>query len=365
MKPFIYNLDFVKEQSKKELFTVVSLFAGAGGSSTGYRLAGGKVLAVNEFIPAAYECYHQNYPETLIFKQDIRKLDGETILKGIGLKKGELDVLDGSPPCSSFSMAGKREKGWGKEKKYSDTIQRTDDLFFEYARILKDIMPRVFIAENVKGITMGEASNMLGDEQYNLFGGEEKTIFNTLIACGYDVRYKVLNAKDYGVPQSRERTIFIGIRKDINASITYPKEIDREYITLFSVFEGLINTKEELDECNIDKYAIGEELKKLKEGEQSIKYFSLCKQDRNRYSDTLTQTAGVPSAASIAHWDNRKFTVSEAKRICSFPDNYFVGIKYQQKIERLGRAVPPLMMKAIAEHVYNTILKNKQEIEFK
>jgi DNA (cytosine-5)-methyltransferase 1 len=362
MKPFIYNLDYVKEQSKKELFTVVSLFAGAGGSSTGYRLAGGKVLAVNEFIPAAYECYHRNYPDTLIFKEDIRKLTGEMILKAVGLTKGQLDVLDGSPPCSSFSMAGKREKGWGKEKKYSDTTQRTDDLFFEYARILKDIQPKVFIAENVKGITLGESSNLLGDEQYNLFGGEEKTIFHTLIACGYDVRYKVLNAKDYGVPQSRERTIFIGVRKDLNVPITYPKEIDRDYITLNNAFIGIENNEAGLTECNISKYAIYNEALKLKEGENSEKYFSLAKQSGNRYSDTLTQSAGTLSAASICHWDNRKFTVKEAIRISSFPDDYYLGEKYQQRIERLGRAVPPLMMKAIAEHVYNTILKNNNSL---
>jgi DNA (cytosine-5)-methyltransferase 1 len=222
MNAFIYNLDFVKQQSSKELFNVVSLFAGGGGSSTGYRLAGGKVLAINEFIPAAQDAYAINYPETYIFKQDIRDLTGEMILNQIGFKKGELDILDGSPPCSSFSMAGLREKGWGIEKKYSDSSQRTDDLFFEFARILKEVQPKVFICENVKGITMGEASNLLGSEQINIFGEEKNTIYHTLVNCGYNVRYKVLNAKHFSVPQSRERTIFIGVRKDIKKQITFP-----------------------------------------------------------------------------------------------------------------------------------------------
>ena len=84
-------MDFVRQQSSKELFNVVSLFAGGGGSSTGYRLAGGKVLAINEFIPAAQDAYAINYPETYIFKQDIRKLTAEMILNQIGFKKGELN----------------------------------------------------------------------------------------------------------------------------------------------------------------------------------------------------------------------------------------------------------------------------------
>ena len=152
-KPFIYDMNFVREQSSKELFKVISLFAGGGGSSTGYRLAGGKVLAINEFVPAAQESYAKNYPDTYIFKQDIRELTGDIILEQLGLKKGELDILDGSPPCSSFSTAGLRQKGWGRVKKYSDLEQRTDDLFFEFARILKELQPKVFVAENVKGLS--------------------------------------------------------------------------------------------------------------------------------------------------------------------------------------------------------------------
>ena len=114
MKP--YKLEDVYKASEQKLFQVVSLFAGGGGSSTGYRLAGGEILAINEFIQAAQNAYERNYPNTHIFREDIRKLTGENILEQIGLKKGELDILDGSPPCASFSMAGKREKGWGIEK---------------------------------------------------------------------------------------------------------------------------------------------------------------------------------------------------------------------------------------------------------
>ena len=364
MKPFIYNLDFVKEQSSKELFNVVSLFAGGGGSSTGYRLAGGKVLAINEFIPAAQDAYAINYPETYIFKQDIRDLTGEMILNQIRFKKGELDILDGSPPCSSFSMAGLREKGWGIEKKYSDSSQRTDDLFFEFARILKEVQPKVFICENVKGITMGEASNLLGSEQIGLFEPEEPdTIFKALVAAGYNVRYKVLNAKDYGVPQSRERTIFIGIRKDIDKNITYPVNKDKyRFVSCEDATFDLINTQDEIKQSTHSEGIVKEYVKMLKEGECGSKYapsgyHGLVRIKRNQPSPTICARQGNKGACLI-HWEeDRELTVSELKRLSSFPDDYYLGEKYTQKTERLGRAVPPLMMKAVAEHVYDTILK--------
>ena len=231
MKPFIYDMDYVNNQSAKKLFNVVSLFAGGGGSSTGYRLAGGNVLAINEFIESAQETYQENYPDTYIFKDDIRKLTGDMILEKINMAKGELDILDGSPPCSSFSSAGAKEKLWGEVKKYSDTEQRTDDLFFEFARILNEVQPKVFVCENVAGLVMGASAKLLGNQQFNLFGGEENTIYHSLVSCGYNVRYKVLNAKHYGVPQNRDRTIFIGVRNDIKSNITYPKKMS-ELVTL-------------------------------------------------------------------------------------------------------------------------------------
>ena len=104
--PYFYDMNYVREQSDKNLFNVVSLFAGGGGSSTGYRLAGAKVLAINEFVESARNTYASNYPDTHIFPQDVRELKGEDILNKLGLKRGELDLLDGSPPCASFSTIG-------------------------------------------------------------------------------------------------------------------------------------------------------------------------------------------------------------------------------------------------------------------
>lgn len=364
MKPFIYNLDYVKRRSLLKLFKVVSTFAGFGGSSTGYRLAGGEVLCVNEFIPEAQRAYNRNYPDTPIFPQDIRELRGEDILKRVGLKIGELDVFDGSPPCSSFSMAGLREEGWGKTKKYSDSEQRTDDLFFEYIRILKELQPKTFIAENVKGLTLGEAFNILGNGQMNIWGTEEDTIYYKLVDAGYKVSYKVLNAADYGVPQARERIIFVGVRNDIPGDPVFPQPFGG-FVSSSNSIKDIVLTHEE----KIDLNKAGRELKfeeLWKETDPGKSFSEACKRLYNK-SGWFSQTKLHPDQPSctitthsevISHWSEcRLFSIKEISRFCSFPDDYFSGDDYLKQFERFGRAVPPLMMKAIAECLYENILK--------
>lgn len=358
-----YNLDFVYKQSDKKLFDVVSLFAGGGGSSTGYRLAGGNVLAINEFIEAAQKVYAKNYPNTYIFKQDIRDLNGKMILDQIGKKVGELDILDGSPPCASFSTAGLREKAWGKEKKYSDKVQRVDDLFYEYARIVKEIQPKVFVAENVKGLTLGSASNLLGSSQMSMFENENEndTIYNTLVNCGYKVRFKVLNAANYGVPQARERVIFIGVRNDIDKIITYPKPFDY-IVSAYQATKDIINTQQDINDASFNTTTQAYHyLKMMKQGQSMSDYhpngsgFGMTRIYKDKPCPTILQRQGNKS--SLCHWEeDRELSVPELIRLMSFPDDYYLGEKYTQKTERLGRAVPPLLMKAIAEHIYKTIL---------
>ncbi len=115
-----YTIEDVKRSSSRELFTVISTFAGGGGSSTGYRLAGGKVVAINEFVEEAVATYSRNFPDTKVILGDIKNITGNDLLNIGSLKQGDLDILDGSPPCSAFSTSGKGKKGWNKEKTYSD-----------------------------------------------------------------------------------------------------------------------------------------------------------------------------------------------------------------------------------------------------
>jgi DNA (cytosine-5)-methyltransferase 1 len=368
MKANIYKLEEVIKASQQKLFNVVSLFAGCGGSSTGYRLGGGDVLAINEFIPSAYECYEKNYPETFIFKNDVRELTGKMILDQIGFKVGELDILDGSPPCASFSMAGKREKNWGKIKRYSradNIFQSTDDLFNEYIRLIDEIKPKVFIAENVKGIIQGTAKSILGNNQLDIFDDQKDTILHKMIKCGYNVRYKVLNAKNFGVPQNRERTIFIGLRDDFDIDITYPKPFS-ENINLGECLVGLDINEDEKKDCYISKSTNAYELLlKMNMGENASKYhpkghyFSLVRLDFNSIAGTIQASHGTTNGCSHIHpIENRKLTIRELKRIMSFPDDYIISGTFSQQWERIGRSVPPLLMKEISNHVYNTILKH-------
>lgn len=326
-------------------FEVVSLFAGGGGSSTGYRMAGGKVLAINEFIPEAITTYKANWPTTKILSGDIRKLTGQDILTAINKESGELDILDGSPPCSAFSTAGSREKGWGKTKSYSDASQsNVEDLFFEYIRMLREIKPKVFVAENVSGLAKGVAKGYLNE------------ILRELRNSEYKVTCKILDAKWLGVPQSRTRTIFVGIRNDLwrdsMKGKTHPMPQERQ-VTLEQAFEGLILTDLDKLETDIKKYSIYKLLLNLDKGQSHIKRFNLVKNHPKKVSCCITATTGNPGAAKPCHWDNRAFSVSEVKRIMSIPDDYVLTGTYQQKVERLGRMVAPFMMKAVAEQILN------------
>lgn len=357
-------------------YNVISTFSGCGGSSLGYKLAGYRVLWASEFIPAAQEVYRRNHSGTILDTRDIRDVTAEDILRTINLKVGELDVFDGSPPCASFSLAGKRQKGWGQIKKYSDTVQRTDDLFFEYSRLLKGIQPKVFVAENVAGLVIGSAK------------GYFKRILSELKDCGYAVQAKVLDAQWLGVPQRRKRVIFIGVRSDLCRQPVFPRPFPYRY-TVDDVLPW-INKIEEVNgfnsiglghhrmlpargtifptiqtkpavveaETNISNYALGKEWDNLSEGQQSKKYFNLIRVNRHQPSPTVTASGGTnPGYATITHpTERRKFSIAELKRICAFPDDFELTGSYAQQWERLGRAVPPVMMQQIAATIRDNIL---------
>ena len=324
-------------------FTAASTFSGCGGSSLGYRMAGFRVLYANEFIPAAQESYRANAaPYTFLDTRDIRQVQPQDILEKIGLAPGELDLLDGSPPCASFSTAGKREAGWGKVKKYSDSEQRTDDLFFEFARLLRGLQPKTFVAENVSGLVKGTAK------------GYFLEILRELKACGYNVACKVLDAQWLGVPQSRQRTIFVGVRNDLGPAPSHPRPLPYRYCLADILIDGERSEKE----SDIARYCTGKEWDTLKEGEQSEKYFSLVRTDRDKPCPTICASHGSPGIASVTHpVEKRKFSIAELKRICGFPDDFILKGTYPQQWERCGRSVPPVMMSHIAATIRDEILR--------
>ncbi len=359
-------------------FNAISTFSGCGGSCLGYELAGFKVLWASEFIPIAAETYRLNHPG-IVDERDIREVQPDDILKAIGMKKGELDLMDGSPPCASFSTAGKREATGGQVKKYSETKQRVDDLFWEYARLVEGIQPKVFVAENVSGLVKGKAK------------GYFKLIMKRLTEAGYNVRAKLLDAQWLGVPQMRQRVIFMGVRNDLKAEPAYPKPLGYRYTvrdalpwivkqgdnsgfgkgsmrdaetpsptigTTTHAGNGLFPPSLVEAETDISRYAIGREWERMEQGEQSTKYFQLVKADLDAPCNTILQSsAEFRSAASVVRpTEKRKFSIAELKRICAFPDDFKLIGSYAQQWERLGRAVPPVMMEKIAGVIRDEVL---------
>ena len=372
-----YLLKDVYDASAQNKFTVISTFAGGGGSSTGYRLAGGNILCVNEFVEEARNTYKENYPNTPILPDDIIKLSGQEFLDVTGLGVGELDILDGSPPCSAFSMAGNVSHGkgnthkdaFGKTKGYSDIkeVSNIEDLFFEFLRVADVIKPKVIIAENVAGLTMGEAKQYFNKIQ------------NTFEKIGYDVCAKVLNSAYFGVPQTRSRVFFIGVRSDITL------QIGLTFMNIESIFptesKSTVVLKDALNNLKYDD----EEVKTLTDKFTNTAYwkdtgskmpinpekvltgmdyhhkghhFNLKRVSLEKPAPTLTAMGSNDTTAGAFHWNEpRKLTIGELKRIQSLPDDFILTGKWNQQSERIGRMVPPLLLKSVADSVYENVIK--------
>ena len=191
------DANFTKDKGK-----VFSCFACGGGSTMGYKLAGFDVIGHNDIDPKMVEVYKENHKPKYSYLESIT-----TFAKRKDLPKDlyELDILDGSPPCSSFSMAGNREKDWGKEKKFREgqELQVLDTLFFDFIDLAKELQPKVVVAENVKGLLLGNAKEYV------------KKIYEEFDKAGYYCQHFLLDASKMGVPQRRERVFFVCLRKDL------------------------------------------------------------------------------------------------------------------------------------------------------
>lgn len=295
--------------------TVISTFAGCGGSSLGYKLAGFQELLAVEWDDNAVETFKLNFPGVPVFHGDIAKLTGAECMRlAGGIAPGELDVLDGSPPCQGFSTAGKR--------KFDDP---RNSLFREYARLLRELQPRVFVMENVTGMVKGCMKQAY------------LTIIAELRACGYRARGEVLNAMYYNVPQSRERVIIIGVRNDIGIEPTHPKPQTRP-ICARTVHPTWIRI--------------------------------LCSGHRENWLSaskifpTIVKATGTTSRTgylSGGHFvdtteGERRPTRIELQAIASYPNEFRFAGDREDGINRIGNSVPPNLMRAIAEHVRKNIL---------
>ena len=397
MKYFRYTLDDLEKSSDRKLFNYITFFAGGGGSSCGYKLAGGDVRFVNEFQQVAMNDYLANFPKTPHhICGDIKDVTGKQIMEMTGLKVGELDLLDGSPPCPPFSMSGTKQKGWGKEKTaYGMKQKNIEDLTWEQIRITGEMKPKVVVCENVKGLTMEYASEHLA------------RMVNDFESHGYTTVYKVLKGHQHGVPQKRERVFIVSVRNDVLDAIDMPfmcvagevfPNPEKEFVDIRGAIEDIqLNNanRVEADELiatmmkgakwkwlkrlqkNPDKVvSVGDDVvgpwydkviaHRVKWGktipEKKHSFFQSRRVPWNQASHTLSEQGLMTSLAVHLHpEEDRVFTTREAARIMTLPEDYIFTGTLNQNLARIGLMVAPLCMKYLADNIYNNILKPYKE----
>ena len=334
---------FTKDKGK-----VFSCFACGGGSTMGYKLAGFDVIGCNEIDPKMMEAYRINHNPKYSCLEPIQTIQ---VRDDLPKELYNLDILDGSPPCSSFSMAGNREKDWGKEKKFKEgqAKQVLDDLFFDFIDLAKKLQPKIVIAENVKGLLMGAAKSYV------------IRIYKEFDKAGYYLQHFLLDASKMGVPQRRERVFFIALRKDLAIPFLYQADM----FTQLPKIEMSFNDKEiafnEFDSGKNGKKlfpSLLEWYEKTKEGESvgncirrhgfDEKLFSYRKV--NPKNPMLTITAS-PDSGEFRHDGPYRIHDDDVILGGSFPMDYNF-VKNQVKY-LIGMSVPPIMTARIVDEIYN------------
>lgn len=347
--------------------TVIDLFAGVGGLSLGFEMAGFNVVLANEYDESIAKAYKLNHPNTEMIVEDITNLPIE---KTFHEYRRKVDVIIGGPPCQGFSQKGQRK-----------TINDERNFLFKYFVTVVDfVRPRYFVMENVPNLLTAE-NGYFKEEIIELFGG-----------LGYTLSTDTLNAADYGVSQNRRRAVIIG--KQGESAIAMPKPLDYK-VTIWDAISDLayLNSGEGV-ECDSYRYPPQSEYQRMmREGSDNLYNHKATKHSdlaierlkmippnkgkevlpkehltksiysgtwtrmvKDEISVTITTRFDTPSSGKFTHpFLHRAITVREAARIQSFPDTFhFTGTKGSQ-MKQVGNAVPPLLAKAIATVVMNDI----------
>jgi DNA (cytosine-5)-methyltransferase 1 len=366
------------------MFTSIDLFAGAGGLSEGFRMEEFQILAANDFDKDAAATYKFNHPEVNFLDGPIQNITGKDILGKANIKKGELDVLIGGPPCQAFSVYN-HQRGFHDER---------SGLFREYIRIVEALEPKIIVMENVTGMSSVEKGRAITEIQ------------ESLIKLGYVIEHKILKAEEYGVPQERRRIIFLGVQNGYN--IQWPKQThfregDKKFNTVWDAISDLpvLNIDEGFEEGRYDNeplsslqkylrknsnyifnhYAphltpinihrmkfipqggswrdipqdlLPDGMKRAKRSDHTKRYGRLTQEG---LSSTILTRCDPHWGAYIHPTQDRTLTVREAARLQTFPDHVkFCGSRVEQ-YRQVGNAVPPLLGKAIAKSVKNILTK--------
>lgn len=315
---------------------VFSCFHCGGGSSMGYKLAGCNVLGGVEIDPKIMELYRVNHHPKHSYLMAVGKFN-EIPVDTLPEELRNLDILDGSPPCSSFSMAGAREKKWGSEHAFREgqAVQRLDDLFFDFIQTAKNLQPKIVVAENVKGLIIGNAK------------GYVKEIFKAFSNANYDCQLFLLNAAKMGVPQRRERTFFLARRKDLNLP-QIKLNFDEPVITLRDALDP-IKSQEKITWLTPETKKLWDKVSPgypLSKAHPKGHRFNAVKANPYKPANTVPASGdGTP-----IHWaEPRRFTASELIRVQSFPDDYNFNNLSPSYV--MGMSVPPFMTQRVADQI--------------
>lgn len=303
---------------------VMSTFACGGGSSMGYKRAGCEIVAANDIDPEMAWHYKHNLNPPLYYLCPIRDL----LTKELPEHLFNLDILDGSPPCSTFSMAGSREKSWGKNKHFREgqAKQVLSDLFFDYLDLIERLRPKVAIAENVKGMILGNAK------------GYTKLVMQRFREIGYQPQLFLINAADCGVPQKRERVFFCALRNDIDKQPLKLKPSHR----WISAGEATADLG-----CKVK----GLFLVTAGNERHVVNFRTPIHDPYSQPSPTLTATNNQFDLISHDRkTEKRAWSFCEYKRLGSFPDDYHAKTDKIGKY-MIGMSVPPKMTEQVAKAV--------------
>lgn len=355
---FSYDWTLKDATFTKDKGTVFSTFSCGGGSTMGYKLAGFDVIGNLELDPKKNNTYVRNHHPKYNFLQDIREFKNRTDLPE---ELYHLDILDGSPPCLAFSTVGDREASWGVDSKREGVkfSQTWDDLFFELCDLARILQPKVVIAENVKGMLLGNAIEYV------------RGVHEGFSEAGYYCQHFLLDASKMGVPQRRERVIFICLRKDLAEPFLIQDGLFDEDIKPYidmtfnepPIFFG------EVADYQGDPITSTEMLRlwgERKVGDTDMRAASAREGRPNAffsqkyvYDDKVCSTLTAHHDCQIPFDHPRWLSKGENCRIATYPSDYDFG--KNSYWELCGRAVPPVMMAQIATRVYEEWLSNITE----
>lgn len=377
-----YSSDYAKELSKlyRDAMTVksenaikgIALFSGCGGMTLGFEAAGINLVGHVEIEESANRIYAENFSESKLLGKDICKITNKD-LKEWEKEFGEIDIIVGGPPCQGFSLVGKR-----------NSEDERNRLYKQYVRIVSVIKPRIFVMENVALMTS------MKDEKGNLF---IDTIEKSFSEQGYSIVKKIINAYEYGVPQSRERVILVGIRNDINKTFDFKngnysigdlsQQLDlygnkkKRALSfrdathdLQSIENGEKSLTDPLHWSITHPEHVIKWLKDVPEGHSAHENKNPDLRPPSGFNTTYkrnvwdepcstisTNFSMISGCRNVHPTDTRSLTIREAARIQSFPDEFVFCGNWGDIRKAIGNAVPPILARAIAEEILQQIYK--------